>query len=392
MSSNFKTLVNGIPTDLSNIYVQTIVFTRPRLFAVGGNSNGQLGDGTITTTTAFAELPNTVGDVGWKKISAGLQISAGIRSDGTMWTWGPNFSYHLGDGTTTSKSSPVMISGIGGWRDVVMYNSTQLALREDGTIWSWGDDSYGDTGHGTTSGMYSIPTQIGTSTNWTQIAVGQKLFACINSKYELWMWGSRTDYPAMSPATALFSSPVQVGSLTNWKQISIGRTFVGAIKTDGTLWTWGDNTSGQLGNGTLISTSSPIQVGSLTDWKSVVCGHSAWYAIKTNGTLWSCGLNGIGQLGDGTIIPKSSPIQVGSLTTWKNVSTFSGYHQAANNTVFAQQTDGTWWAWGSNNGGIFGSTSYGTSTSSPVQLSSSLWTSISSGHDHTLGIYLTDFI
>ena len=68
------------------------------------------------------------------------------------------------------------------------------------------------------------------------------------------------------------SSPVQVGSLTNWKQVASGYYHIAAVKTDGTLWTFGRNNYGQLGIGTTVSKLSPVQVGTLTNWAQVAGG------------------------------------------------------------------------------------------------------------------------
>jgi len=124
------------------------------------------------------------------------------------------------------------------------------------------------------------------------------------------------------------SSPVQVGSLTNWKQVAGGYFHSAAVKTDGSLWTFGDNRHGHLGDGTTTNKSSPVQVGALTNWKQAAAGFWHTAAVKTDGSLWTFGLNNYGQLGDGTITNKSSPVQVGTLTNWKQVA--GGlYHPAA---------------------------------------------------------------
>jgi alpha-tubulin suppressor-like RCC1 family protein len=41
--------------------------------------------------------------------------------------------------------------------------------------------------------------------------------------------------------------------------------------------------------------------------------------LKTDGTLWAWGSNNYGQLGNNTTNSYSSPIQVGSLTVWTDV-------------------------------------------------------------------------
>lgn len=98
-------------------------------------------------------------------------------------------------------------------------------------------------------------------------------------------------------------------------------------------------------------------------------------ALKTDGTLWAWGSNNEGQLGDGTTVKKSSPVQVG--TGYAAISA-GGYHS------LALKTDGTLWAWGNNDNGQLGN---GTTVdkSSPVQIGTG-YASISAGLFHSLGI------
>ena len=76
------------------------------------------------------------------------------------------------------------------------------------------------------------------------------------------------------------SSPVQVGSLTNWKQVACGQLYTAAVKTDGSLWTCGYNSRGVLGDGTTTHKSSPVQVGTLTNWTQVACGYRHTAALR----------------------------------------------------------------------------------------------------------------
>jgi len=96
----------------------------------------------------------------------------------------------------------------------------------------------------------------------------------------LWSWGSN-DSGQLGDGTITYrSSPIQVGSLTNWKQVASGYYHTTSIKTDGTLWSFGRNNYGQLGDGTRTHRSSPIQVGSLTNWKQVAGGGNHTTVIK----------------------------------------------------------------------------------------------------------------
>ncbi|HEX3047246.1 MAG TPA: RCC1 domain-containing protein, partial [Bacillota bacterium] len=45
-------------------------------------------------------------------IAAGLNFTLAVKNDGTVWAWGWNGYYQLGDGTNTDRSSPVQVKRI----------------------------------------------------------------------------------------------------------------------------------------------------------------------------------------------------------------------------------------------------------------------------------------
>lgn len=136
----------------------------------------------------------------------------------------------------------------------------------------------------------------------------------------LYSWGDNNNGQLGLGNTTNYSSPNQVGSLTNWLNIASGSYFSFIIKTDGTLWSWGQNVFGQLGLNNITYYSSPKQVGSLTNWLNVSCGAYHSIVTKTDGTLWAWGRNNFGQLGLGNTTNYSSPKQVGSLKTWTAIN------------------------------------------------------------------------
>jgi alpha-tubulin suppressor-like RCC1 family protein len=85
-----------------------------RPYAWGINSNGQLGDNTIANRSS----PISVNLLSTLDISSSTATGATDANplyfliDGTLWTCGLNTSNELGDGTSTSKSSPVMVGNI----------------------------------------------------------------------------------------------------------------------------------------------------------------------------------------------------------------------------------------------------------------------------------------
>jgi alpha-tubulin suppressor-like RCC1 family protein len=144
--------------------------------------------------------------------------------------------------------------------------------------------------------------------------------------------------------------PIQIGTANDWQSIYAGCGHSFAIKTNGTLWAWGWNSIGQLGTGT--NSHVPIQVGTSTNWQSASAGGTHSVALKTDGTLWAWGSNQYGQLGNGTTNNSYVPIQIGTATDWQNVSAGLYWHTTA------LKTDGTLWAWGDNEYGQLGDSTY----------------------------------
>jgi len=258
----------------------------------------------------FGSVPVDMADMFVRKE---LFLNAGL------WTCGYNNNGGLGNGTTVNYSSPIQVGSLTNWKQVAGGFGHTASIKTDGTLWTCGSNQYGQLGNGTTSN-YSSPIQIGSLTNWKQVSAVYYHTASIKTDGTLWTWGWSLYGQLGNGTIVYYSSPIQVGTLTNWKQVAGGGYHTTSIKTDGTLWTCGYNGSGQLGNGTIVYYSSPIQVGSLTNWKQVAGGLVHTAAIKTDGTLWTCGSNQYGQLGNGTTLNYSSPIQVGTLTNWKQVA------------------------------------------------------------------------
>jgi alpha-tubulin suppressor-like RCC1 family protein len=266
------------------------------LWSWGYGYNGQLGHGIAGSVDYFSPVETVAGGNNWKQVSCADYSTAAIKTDGTLWLWGLNYPYGgiLGDNTTTDRSSPAQtVSGGNNWKQVSHAGMTSAAIKTDGTLWTWGRNSYGYDG-----------------------ALGD------------------------NSATSR-SSPVQtiIGG-TNWREVSNGGICMAAIKTDGTLWTWGINSNGQLGDGTTENRSSPVQIiTGGTDWKQVSCSTNHMAAIKTDGTLWAWGYNGAtvygdvigGQLGDNTMESRSSPVQVVSDRTWATVVAKAGITVALSN-------------------------------------------------------------
>ena len=113
----------------------------------GGNSFGQLGDGSYATSTVPVSVSGVSTAVG---VCTGNTHSCALLADGTAMCWGGNSQGELGNGTTTSSNTPVAVSGLTGAADISCGYSMSCALMIGGGIKCWGNYDFGHLGDGDT--------------------------------------------------------------------------------------------------------------------------------------------------------------------------------------------------------------------------------------------------
>ena len=307
------------------------VKTDGTLWLWGSGGSGELGDNTVVGKSS--PVQTITGGTNWAQVACGNSYTAAIKTDGTLWLWGAN-SGQLGDNTVVGKSSPVQtITGGTDWRQVScgVFSHT-AAVKTDGTLWLWGPNNFGRLGDGTASARSSPVQTVTGGTNWAQVACGRLHTLAVKTDGTLWAWGLNTTGQLGDNTAIAKSSPVQtITGGTNWKQVSCGYTHTACVKTDGTLWLWGSGGSGELGDNTVVGRSSPTQtITRGSTWKQVALGYDYTACIKADGTLWMWGRNQLGQLGNNTLTSRSSPVQTIALGfTWKQVACPAASQRAA---------------------------------------------------------------
>jgi len=346
-------------SDFDAQFIRREFFQEGQLWTWGWNLLSELGDGTSTSKSS--PVQTAAFGLNWKEVSVGAYRGAGIKTDGTLWIWGTGTDGALGTNDTSTCSTPVQTVSAGtNWKQISCGYRHTAAIKTDGTLWGWGSNNGDNTGTARSSPVQTVSA----GNNWKQVSCGTRITGAIKTDGTLWVWG-RNNYGYLGTNdTSAYSSPVQtIAAGNNWKQVSAGGYCMGAVKTDGTLWCWGKNTGGGLGDNTRTHRSSPIQtVSGGSNWKQVSAGGYSMAAVKTDGTLWTWGSNTNGILGTNNLVSYSSPVQtVSGGTNWKQVS-------MADNFISAIKTDGTLWMWGSNSLGALGINNPNIdAVSSPVQ-------------------------
>ena len=236
--------------------------------------------------------------------------------------WGVGSKGRLGQNDTDSRSSPTQIPG-STWSALPHSNlgiGYMGGIKSDGTLWTWGGNDRGNLGfnQASTPSSRSSPKQVGEDTDWHHGSAGADFMFAVKTNGTLWSWGYGKWYGQLAQGSqSSFSSPRQVGTGTDWaydsfQKIAMGSQKAGAIKQDGTLWMMGYNSNGQLGLNDQARRSSPTQIPGT--WEYVSTANMETLAKKSDGTLWSWGYGGQGGLGNNTSsgnASRSSPIQVG---------------------------------------------------------------------------------
>jgi alpha-tubulin suppressor-like RCC1 family protein len=210
------------------------------LWAWGRNAFGQLGDGTSENDRATPVQVSNLSDV--KAMDAGEDHSVALRTDGTVFAWGGNSYGQLGDGTSgTERHTPVQVRGepptnappsssttflpwdyLSGVKAISAAEYHSLALMEDGTVRAWGANSTGQLGDGSKD-QRNKPVQVSYLNGVKAIDAGALHSVALKTDGTVRAWGDNYE-SQLGNGTNISDSttPVQVSNLSDVKVIAAG--------------------------------------------------------------------------------------------------------------------------------------------------------------------------
>jgi alpha-tubulin suppressor-like RCC1 family protein len=222
------------------------------------NRNGQLGDGSTSNRSTPVVVSGVIGAV---EIASGFEHSCVRYPDGTAQCWGQGWLGELGDDNTADQLTPVTVQGLSGATQIALGAGHSCVIVHNGTVMCLGSNSYGQLGDGTTTPSGTIVAVQGLS-DAAQITAGW-LHACAclaDGRAECWGNNGYYQLGYGSTLDQYQPTPELVTGLSGTVEIAAGHQHSCALANDGTVRCWGRNDSGQLGNGTTLSSATPVTV------------------------------------------------------------------------------------------------------------------------------------
>lgn len=301
------------------------------VYCWGSNEYLQLGVASTTqicsveaVTGPCSTLPLRVsGDLVLSHLSAGDRHSCGLTSEGAVYCWGWNAFGQLGDGTTTSRPAPTLVSG--GHRFVALSAGTvhTCGLTTTGVAYCWGAVRSGVAGDSTVNALGAPVSQV-----------------CQNPTPSY----RGAEWPC-SP------TPLAVSTSLRFRSLDPGIWGTCGVTSDGIAYCWGWNQFWALGTGDDQHRSAPAAVATSLVFSEIHMGSGHACARTAAGAAhcWGARVFDWGQLGGGTVSAggSSTPIAVVGGHVWSRLELPVGNNIYSGFTCGITTGDALY-CWGSN--------------------------------------------
>lgn len=277
------------------------------MYCWGGNSQGQIGDGT--TTQQPTPVPGG-GGIEFTSIAIAQSRTCGIAKTGVTYCWGINEYGQTGDSTTSRSLSPQTVKGGLSFEKITVGPWHTCALTSGGAAYCWGRNSVGQLGDGSTINFTaandrSTPVPVVGGQSFKGIAAGTDFTCALTTAGKLYCWGG-----AGVGLTNHSSTPLAVSPDLTFDSLEAGTNYACALTATGAAYCWGYNQRGELGDGSTTNRTTPVAVTGGIAFSSLSAGAGHTCGISTSGVAYCWGYNLWGQVGDGTAINRSSPVRV----------------------------------------------------------------------------------
>ncbi len=156
----------------------------------GSNTRGQLGDGTtLDRLTPIAVAPSPGGSITFTALSLGERHTCGLSGSG-VYCWGANSSGQLGDGTTVDRSTPgpvvlrerVLVTAVAAGA------SHTCGLDQTERAYCWGNNDLGQLGDGSTTSQ-TAPVAVSGDLTFISLTAGGAHTCGVTPDGRAYCWG-----------------------------------------------------------------------------------------------------------------------------------------------------------------------------------------------------------
>lgn len=224
----------------------------------------------------YANAANAADSRTFIQVGAGSFYSVGLRSDGSVWTWGRNIQGEMGiekKPTIVSFPYPLRLRGLTDITSIAVngLEGYQLGIKSDGTVWEWGKDPLtyrqsvlprqvkgisGVRAVTSSGGICTALLEDGTVVSWVSkaseddtdvkliSAAGIKKVVAIESSgavtYAItsdgfvYAWRSKLD----ENRNVVLGKPAILSGLSNIRQVSAEWDTGHAVNSSGRVWSW----------------------------------------------------------------------------------------------------------------------------------------------------------
>lgn len=316
-----------------------------------------------TPSSAPQRIPEVTSNV--FAVAVGTRHRCALVASGSNtvpYCWGDNQDGALGNGSTTSSSIPVLVTGVSNSNSLALGFSHTCATTPAGQVYCWGRNVEGQLGDGT--GRDSTrPVSVAGLSDALAIASGDYHTCALRRSGAVVCWGVNISGQLGDGTTNQANSPVAVSGLSGVTHVAAGYGHTCAVVGDGTVRCWGNNHRAELGIGAAgDSSSAPLVVPSVTQVVQIGAGSEHTCARTRDSRVFCWGTNSVGEFGDGTLDPALQPVEVTS--SWPKLVQIA----AGGNVTCGVAVDGNVFCSGANVGGQLGASTSGLYSQVPVRV------------------------
>ena len=315
-----------------------------RVYSWGYNGYGQLGLGTTTNQV----IPTSIDGIPAVShiISNSNYTTYAITPDGDVYAWGNNCHGQVANGNKNNQLTPYKIENLPKVTSLTCKNSVVFALTVGKEVYAWGLGTSFQMGNGGFVSAQTSPVKISGLSNVDEVITNSwASFAICNNRQEVYSWG-KGSYGELGTNSVENRTPKRVWVLSDINETIDKMVFemntCFAITSSGTLYGWGGNYNCQLGNGKIPDEFIPKLTPNLPKVKQFIFNGYSGIALGVDGCVYSWGKNLYGELGTDDNYGRRYVEKI--ITLGNNiVEIYNG-----NNAMFAKDTNGNLYGWGTN--------------------------------------------